>query len=114
MAAGALNINADSDCSSTRDPDMALSHNLGLDVTLAESGSTGNQDLYGPSGSSTLKYQHGLRCRTTLQDAEAAGATDINTEPGCSRAKDPDLAADSSLGLDVIMVRWLCRPFRLA
>lgn len=36
MAAGALDINADSDCSSTRDPDMALSHNLGLDVTLAE------------------------------------------------------------------------------
>ena len=33
----------------------------------------------------------------------AIGATDINTEPGCSRAIDPDIALSRSFDLDITM-----------
>ena len=61
----------------------------------------GHPDVYGPSGSLTLNHQHGLRYQPRLQASEA---TDFNTEKGCCKAKDPDMAIGSSLGLNVTMI----------
>lgn len=55
----APDINTDSSCSRTTDPDMALSSNLGLDFT--RSLWSGHPDRYGPSSSMALRHQHALR-----------------------------------------------------
>ena len=56
MITGATDINADSGCGRAIDPDMALRHILGLNITMAQCGSTGHPILYGIGGSLTLKH----------------------------------------------------------
>ena len=48
MLPGAVDINTDPDCSRATDADMALGFSLGLDITMAHSGSTGHSDQHGP------------------------------------------------------------------
>lgn len=57
----AMEINTDTSCSRTKDPDMAHHSSLGLDITMAQGGSTGHPEQDGPSGSMALRHQHDLR-----------------------------------------------------
>lgn len=66
-----MGINTDSDRSRAADPGMLLSQSLGLDVTIAKSGSIGHPDLYGPGGSMALKHQHELVPVQTLDISKA-------------------------------------------
>ncbi|XP_059109764.1 leukocyte-associated immunoglobulin-like receptor 1 [Peromyscus eremicus] len=55
----------------------------------------------------TLWHQHGLRCQPRPHASGLPlvvnGATDIDIDPGCSRATDPDMAPGSRLGTDDTM-----------
>lgn len=54
-----------------------------------------------------LKHQHGFRHqprhRTSAWPLVLTQASDINTDPGCKRTPDPDMATHGSISLDVIM-----------
>lgn len=50
----AMEINTDSSCSRTIDPDMALGNHLGPDVTMALVAIHTNPDQHGPSNSMSL------------------------------------------------------------
>lgn len=64
-------------------------------------GSTYYPGLHGLGRSMNLKHQHGLRCWPRLEASAwpsvAKGTTDINTEPGCSRAIYPGMAPDITM-----------------
>lgn len=49
-----MEINTDSSCSRTIDPDMAFGSHLGPDVTMALVAIHTNPDQYGPSNSMSL------------------------------------------------------------
>lgn len=55
----------------------------------------------------TLRHQHGLRCqlrlRLSVQLLVVTGTMDINIDPSCCRAMDPDLALGSSADSYVTM-----------
>lgn len=74
---------------------------------MVPSDSSGHPDMYGPGGSLTLKYQHGLRCQftpwTSAQPSVATLATDINGDTGCYRAMGPDTALSSNQGWNITM-----------
>lgn len=101
MVTVATDINTDAGCSKAMDPDMALGHSLGPNISMVPCGSTFHPDLYGLHGHMTLKHQHGLRYQLSM----TTGATDINIEPCCCRATDLDIALRGSLGSDVMM-KW--------
>lgn len=48
-------------CGRTSDPDMVLSSNPGLDITMVPGGNTGHPDWHGPCDSVTLGHRHGPR-----------------------------------------------------
>ncbi|KAL6038663.1 hypothetical protein STEG23_001648 [Scotinomys teguina] len=80
---------------------MTVGCSLGLDITI------GHSDWHGPSSSMALRYQHGLmyrpRPRISAQPLMITGEMDINTDPSCSMATDPDMALWQQSGLDVTM-----------
>lgn len=84
------------------DPDMAL----GSDLSMA-SGSTSYPDQYDSCRGMVLRHQGGLRWLTRLQPCAwllvVAGTIDIDSDPGCCRAIDADMALSSSLSLDDTM-----------
>lgn len=103
---GVMDINTDQDCGRVMDPDMVLFSSLGLDVTIAPSGSAGHSGQHGPSGREVLKHQHDLGCHPRSQASEwpsmAAGASYINTDLGCGWARDPGMAPAATSS----MVPW--------
>lgn len=75
-----MDINTDPGCRNATNPNVALHHSLGLDVTMVQGGSTG------PNGSMALEDQYGLACLTRSQSSAqplvVTEAIDINTDPG--------------------------------
>lgn len=97
-----MDINTDPGCRNATNPNMALHHSLGLDVTMVQGGSTG------PNGSMALEDQYGLACLTRSQSPAqplvVTEAIDINTDPGCYSVIDTDTHTPSnSPGPDVIV-----------
>lgn len=78
---------------------------LQLDLHVADDpgGSVGHSDGHVPIGSTALGHYHGPRPGASPWPSIAIGAADINTDPGCYRATDPDMTLGSSLGMDYTM-----------
>ncbi|KAL6036658.1 hypothetical protein STEG23_005376 [Scotinomys teguina] len=98
----------DPGCSRSMDPDMALGCASSQDATMALGGSTWHSDLYGPSGSMTLRHQHGPRCQprplASVWPLVVTGPKDINSDPGCGRSQTYlDIALGSMSGPDNVM-----------
>ncbi|MEJ1281221.1 hypothetical protein NN561_012170 [Cricetulus griseus] len=75
-------------------------------LTVVPSGTTGYPDQH-LSRRMVSIYQHGSRwqprCLALAWPLMVSGATDVNTEPGCNRDPDPDMALTSSPSLDDTM-----------
>lgn len=103
VAMGAMDINTETGCSRTTNPDMVLGSILGPDVTMDLGGYTGHSDQRRVA----LGHQHdprwGPRPRASIQLSMVTGAMDINTDQGCSRAMDLKMAFSWSSSLDVSM-----------
>ncbi|KAL6034782.1 hypothetical protein STEG23_000795 [Scotinomys teguina] len=91
----------------TMDPDMVLISGPHLDVTLAPGCSPIHLDQHDPQDSKALGHKPGSRWwPRTLALALApvvSGATTVNTDSGCSRTMDPDMALSSNPGPDDTM-----------
>lgn len=78
----------------------------GLDLTIAPCGSTGHPALHVPNGSTALRHQRSPRWLPRPQESSWPSwpswqqETDINTDPGSSRAMVTDMAPSCSPGLD--------------
>lgn len=79
---------------------MALSCSLGPDATMAHCGSSGHSDLYGPITSSRQPRPQAFSWPLVVSEV-----MDINRDPGCRNATNPNMAPHHSLGLDVTRVR---------
>lgn len=95
--------------------DMVFSGNPGLDVTMAPSGGTEHPNQWWPPQqrdpqiptlaqvtANTLEIH-----MTSWQQEPSTGAN--NTDPGCSRAMDPDMAPSCSPGPDVTVTPDVAR-----
>ena len=94
IASWAMDINTDPSCGQTVGLDMLMS--LGLNIIIATYDRTGHRDWYGSNGDVTLRCQHGSwqqpRTLASAWPLMVSEATDINTDPECSRATDSDMA----------------------
>uniref|UniRef100_A0A8C6N281 Sperm microtubule inner protein 2 n=2 Tax=Mus TaxID=862507 RepID=A0A8C6N281_MUSSI len=111
----------DSDYSRTTDPDLVLSSCTVPNINMVSRGHRGYSDRYGPQrlrrpltsiwppaiarpkninmdSSSSLEHghPHGLQLLTSPKD--------INTDSGCNRTTDPDMALSSSMSPDTNMI----------
>lgn len=71
---------------------MVLGSSLGLDVTTIPGGSIGHPDQHVPHITAVLGHQDRHRWPRPLsltQSSMVSGDTDSNTDPGSSRAMDP-------------------------
>ncbi|KAL6089692.1 hypothetical protein STEG23_026103 [Scotinomys teguina] len=105
----ATDSNKDPSCSRIRDQDMTTtSSSLGLGVTMALSGSTDLSDGHGSSSNVVPD-----RRQSHSQSSVVTGATDINTDPGCSRTLDPDTALGFSSVWDISMAPVVMRTTQI-
>lgn len=82
------------------DPDMAPGSSMGPDVPMALGGSTDHSDQH------VSLWQHGpqistwslvaIQIRDTAWPWVVTQATDIDTDPSCSRTTDPDMALEAA------------------
>ncbi|XP_052574744.1 uncharacterized protein LOC128097911 [Peromyscus californicus insignis] len=81
---------------------MVPGSSLGSDVTMAPGESAEHTDQHGPNGRVALGQQHGPmwwpRPLASAWHLMASGAVDINSDPGCCRAMEPDIAPRSNPG----------------
>ena len=84
---------------------LALSSSSDLDNARAQGGTISHLDQHGSSDGTVLGYQQGHRLWArrwaSVWPLVATWATNINTDPGCCRARD--MALSSSSGLDNTM-----------
>ena len=87
-----MDISADPSHRRTADPEPGLRHHHG------PAGSTVHLDQYGPSSPGScmgLEHKHGFRALTISQASTLVSvvmeAMNINSDPGCYGAADPDM-----------------------
>lgn len=100
MVAGAIDVNFS--CSRTTNLDTNLSCSSGPDVSMTQGCSIGHLHLYGPDCSITFGHQHGLRwfIRTWATEPLVTIEMDINSDPVCYWATDPNVVIGSNSGLN--------------
>lgn len=80
-------------------PDMALHSSLGQKITMNLVASQATQISMDPAARlSDTNVVSGVCPEVSAQSPLASTATDINLDPGCYWAKDPDMAHGSILG----------------
>lgn len=101
-----MDFNTDPHCGRTTDPDMVLNSSLDLDVTMTSGESAGHSDWHALHNRVALKHQHGPKWPRPLASTWpliVSVAMNSNTDSGCSRVIDPDVACSSCPGLDNTM-----------
>lgn len=100
VATGAMDTTSETRLWRAMDPYMVLGNGWCLDVSVAPGGSTSYPDQHGLRGSMVLGHQHGPRYLTrpwsATRSSVTLGAPDMNSNPGCHRVMDPDMALCSS------------------
>lgn len=103
----AMDINIDSGCSWTMDPEMAFGSSSGSDVTVTPCGSTDYSDRRDPGGGMGLGHQDDHRWQprswASLWSSMVTWDVDVNTDSGCSRTTGPDMVLGSHPGLDITL-----------
>lgn len=102
-----MDISKDPSYSRTKDPDMAISSSLGLDVTMALGGHTDLQDWHEFTNNIVSGLQPDPRWQPrpwiSAWPLMIIGATNINKDPGLGRTMGPDMVPGCSSGQDITM-----------
>lgn len=99
----------DPSCSRNSDPDVAPGSSLGLDITNGIRSSIGHPDWHGPVAAqpsdTNMTTGSGPDRGTFMWFLVVSWTININTDPSCGSATDPDMFLISRLGPDVTLAQ---------